>query len=233
MIQTLGHKLNAGYLSIIAGVLAFVPLPAGAEDAMHDALHEEVDTDMGITEHADHGEAMAHDTGHAEGGLPQLDFSTYSAQIFWLIVIFAFLYVILAKKSLPDISSTIENRKNHIDSDLSTAEGLQAEAESVQHAYEESLKSAREKAMETQGEMEQSIKSKSAAELDAFQKRADKEIKDIEARLERAKADAMENMNDIASEVAADAVQKIIGVNPDAQQAKQVVQSLTQKAKAA
>lgn len=234
---------------ILAGVLAFVSFPAIAADEVHgaaEAVHEEHhagdagDVDFGTGAHDEdalHGEhgADGHGDGHAEehvDGLPQLNFSTYSPQIFWLVVIFLAMYIALSKKSLPDISSTIENRKNHIDADLSTAEKLQEEAEAVQHAYEASLDGARDKASETIADVEQAIKSQGASELDAFQKRAEKEIMDIEARIETAKAEAMNNMNDIATEVAADAVQKIIGVNPDAQKAKAIVESLTGKSKA-
>lgn len=205
------------------------------EEGILEDVHESVDDDTGLVSE-EHGEehAAEHAGGHDEvDGLPQLDFTTYTPQIFWLVVIFLVMYLILSKKSLPEISSTIENRKNHIDADLSTAEKLQAEAEEVQSAYEASLDGAREKAAETIGAMEQSIKDKSTAELEAFQKRAEKDIMDIEARIEKAKADAMGNMNDIATEVAADAVQKIIGVNPDSQKAKAIVESLSGKAKAA
>ena len=42
-------------------------------------------------------------------GLPQLDFTTYSSQIFWMFVFFILLYVFFAKKTLPEISSAVES----------------------------------------------------------------------------------------------------------------------------
>ncbi|MEM6781768.1 MAG: hypothetical protein AAF569_07890 [Pseudomonadota bacterium] len=227
MIQSFGYKLNARYLSFVAGVFAFLPSVAFAAEDIAEAPS---DAAYGAGE----GEYDGHGADYAEvDGLPQLDFSTYSPQIFWLIVIFGLMYFFFSKKSLPDLSSTIENRKNHIDADLSSAEKLQAEAEEVQQQYEAGLSEARSNAADTISEIDKSIKAKIADDLDAFQKRSEKEIQDIETRIEQAKSEAMDNMNDIATEVAADAVQKIIGVNPDAQKAKSIVESLNGKAEAA
>jgi F0F1-type ATP synthase membrane subunit b/b' len=47
--------------------------------------------------------------------LPQLDFSTYGSQIFWLIVTFSILYFSLSKVFLPNIISLIKKRQSYID----------------------------------------------------------------------------------------------------------------------
>ena len=45
------------------------------------------------------------------GGMPQLNPEFWAAQIFWLVLIFAALYIAISKIFLPRIINVIENRK--------------------------------------------------------------------------------------------------------------------------
>jgi len=176
--------------------------------------------------------APAHDA--STGGLPQFNPESFASQTFWLAITFLILYVFFSKKTLPEISSVIENRRNHIQSDLETAEKLTAEAEEVQQAYEDSLKSAREEATRIIQGTEQSMKDDAAREAETFRKHAEQEIKTAEMRIENAKQEAMDDMNNVAAEAASMAVAKIIEQDLDATQAKTVIENLHQnKARAA
>lgn len=178
----------------------------------------------------------AADAPHSEaeqGGLPQLDFSTYTPQIFWLFLTFFVLYLVFAKKTLPDISSVIDTRKNKIDADLKSAEALTAQAQSVQATYEAGLQKARHTAGAAVANVESSMTAKSAQATEAFRKRAEAEMKAAEDRVLTAKDKAMQDMSVIAAEVASEAVKKIIGVGTDINQAKAIIQTLSDKAKAA
>lgn len=190
---------------------------------------------LAFAEPADSADAGAHghDAAASSGGLPQFDPTWFPSQLFWLAVTFFVLYLFFSKKTLPEISSVIENRRNHIRSDLDMAEKLTADAEAVQAAYENGLQSARDQAHQAVTDVETTMKAKGAAEYEAFRKRSEAAIDAAEKRIEGAKADAMDDMNTIAAEVAAEAVKKIIGTNMDVQKAKSIVESLTGKAKAA
>ena len=56
------------------------------------------------------------------GGLPQMDISSYSSQIFWLIVTFGILYIFMWKIAIPQLRTTVEERKDKISNDLSDYE---------------------------------------------------------------------------------------------------------------
>ena len=118
-----------------------------------------------------HGAAEA-----SKGGLPQFDPTWFASQVFWLAVSFATLYFIFAKKTLPDISGVIENRKNHIQSDLETAEKLTAEADSVHDAYQQNLTKAQDDAAQAIHKMENDMKAKSAQAADDFRARSETEL---------------------------------------------------------
>lgn len=178
----------------------------GAVDAHYDDHHKEVE------------------------GLPQLDFTTYTEQIFWLFVFFIILYVFFSKKTLPEVSSTIERRKEQIQGDLDNAESLREDADKVQQAYEDILSDARTKSTDAFSAMETEIKAKNEKQLAAFKERSLKATEKTEASIEAAKSDAIGDMNSIAAEVASIAAQKIVGVSTDIDKAKDLVKTIGRKA---
>lgn len=188
---------------------------------------------LAFAEPAQDAGAHGHEAAASSGGLPQFDPTWFPSQIFWLTAAFFVLYLFFSKKTLPEISSVIENRRNHIRSDLDMAEKLTADAEAVQTAYENGLQSARDQAHQAVIDVETSMKDRGATEYEAFRKRSESAIVAAEKRIDAAKAAAMDDMNTIAAEVAAEAVKKIIGTSMDVQKAKSIVESLTGKAKAA
>ncbi|PCI99061.1 MAG: hypothetical protein COB14_06905 [Alphaproteobacteria bacterium] len=175
---------------------------------------------------------MHHDAGHAEssGGLPQLDPSSFTGQTFWLIIFFVIVYLIFSRKSLPDISRTVENRAERIKNDLDSADRLKNEVTSVQDTYEESLKKAREESSLLFQKIEDDLKVKSEDNTKKFQDYSADKIAELEENINKARDAAMEDMSEIAVDVATDAAEKIIGVRADAKSARAVVNSLNKAA---
>lgn len=174
-----------------------------------------------------------HGASAAAPGLPQLDPTWYPSQIFWLLVIFALLYLFYSKNILPTLSGTLENRHEHIQGDLDTAERLKEEAEDVHQAYNKILQDAREKSSRLYQDIENSIKEKTASDYNDFQERVLKEIQLTEIRIDKSKKEAMKDMTDIVADIASEASQKIIGQSADPQTVRNVVNNLNDKAKAA
>ena len=168
-------------------------------------------------------EAIELEEHHGSGGLPQFDMTTFPSQIFWLLIMFAFLYLFFSKKTLPEISSTLENRREQVKSDLDTAEKLRAEAEQAQHDYETGLIKAREESTKTMAKTQQKISEKAEKASNDYREKMEKEIATLEERLAKAQSDAMDT---IAAEVASEAAKKIVGISPDLKEAKTVVKSL-------
>ena len=169
----------------------------------------------------------------AKGGLPQFEPTWFASQIFWLAIAFAILYIFFAKKTLPDISSVIENRKNHIQSDLETAEKLATKADQVQDAYQADLVKAQDKAAKAISKVENDMKAEAEKAAEAFRLRSEKEMKKAEDNIAKAQNAAMADMNSIAAEAASEAVAKIIGGKADKDKAMSIIEGLSGKAKAA
>ena len=83
---------------------------------------------------------------HASGGLPQLDFTTFPSQIFWLVVTCVVLFQLMNKVALPRISTVLEERADAIADDLDRAEEFKRKAAEAEEAYNQALVEARSKA---------------------------------------------------------------------------------------
>lgn len=191
-------------------ISGFSSFSHAAKEASHATPHHvDADVALDVTEHGNTYEELHHEVE----GLPQLDFTTYTPQIFWMAVLFLILYLFFAKKTLPEISGVVENRKTHIESDLKTAEELAKKADTVQESYKEKLNQAHSDAMAAVKEVENKAKAKVEDYLQSFQAKAEKEIADAEASVEQAKASIMSEMDTIVMETADCAVEKIIGTS--------------------
>ena len=65
----------------------------------------------------------------AEAGMPQLDPEYWASQAFWLILIFASIYLLIDKIFIPKIKSNIDMREDKIRKDLEEAKNFKEEAE--------------------------------------------------------------------------------------------------------
>lgn len=132
--------------------------------------------------------------------MPQLDFSTFPSQIFWLIITFGLLYLILAKNFLPRIGSVLEQRRDTVDHDLMKAQQLREEAQQALEEYEEALVQARSDAQRLAQEVRDEI-AKIAAEQEA------QAMEKISARMEKAEeelAQLRKNAEEQLPEIVAD-----------------------------
>ncbi len=152
----------------------------------------------------------------AEGaGLPQLDVTTFSNQIFWLVVTLVVIYLILSKVALPRIASVLAERQGTITNDLAAAEDLKAKAAEAEEAYNKALADARAEA----GRIANEAKAEMQAEVDAAMAKADAEIaartSESEARIAEIRDGAAAAIKDVANDTAKEVV-SALGVDVDA-----------------
>lgn len=139
-------------------------------------------------------------------GMPQLDFSTWGNQIFWLIVTLVVIYFVLSRVALPRIGAVLAERAGTISNDLAAAEELKQKAVEAEAAYEKALADARLEA----GRIVAETKAEIQADLDAATAKADAEISAKAAEGEKAiaeiRASALENIETVAKDTAASVV---------------------------
>lgn len=141
-------------------------------------------------------------TEAATPGMPQLDFSTFGNQIFWLVVTLVVIYLILSRVALPRIAGVLAERSGTISNDLAAAEELKANAVAAEEAYNQALSDARAEA----AKIVASTKADMTAELDAAIAKADAEISQKTAESEKViseiRATALESVEEVAKNTA-------------------------------
>ena len=231
----------------VAFTLAFAPVQvmaaADPKASAEEAAHQQTTVPESATSPSDVG-GPAYDTPeaenpvqaaeeHGQGGLPQLNIGTYPSQIFWLLVMFAVLYITFSKKILPTIGGVVEGRDSLIKGNLDTAQALKDQAAGIQAAYEKNLEQARANAVQAVQDVENAAKKKAGDQIDSFRRKSEGEVKSAEERVLQTKDKAMGEMSHVAAEVASIAAEKITGIGTDMQKAKAIVDSFAVKAKAA
>ena len=78
--------------------------------------------------------------------MPQLDFSIFPSQFFWLCVSFFLMLFIMSKFIIPKTAEMINLRKAKIDADLAAAEELKQRVEKTLEKYNQALKKASDEA---------------------------------------------------------------------------------------
>ena len=150
---------------------------------------------------------------HGKSGLPQLDTSTFSSQIFWLLLVFSISYYAFSKKILPKIEKVLDHRAKIIGDDLAKAEKLSRQASEAKHQFEETLRKARAEAkhlIETaQAESTHTIGQKI---IEADQLLHDR-LEQTDQKIQAEKKRALTEFNALVVTVVQDAVQKIIGLD--------------------
>jgi F-type H+-transporting ATPase subunit b len=153
----------------------------------------------------------AAEEGQGSGGMPQLDFSTYASQLFWLFVSFTVLYLVMARIGLPRMASVLEERRLTIDSDLQAAEDAKRHADSVMTTYRDALGEADRKAKAAIAASVERSQNDANAKLAALGAELDKQIDAAQAGIEQAKAGARASVQAIATDVAQDLLAKLGG----------------------
>jgi len=146
----------------------------------------------------------------AAPGMPQLDFSTFPNQIFWLVVTLIAIYLILSKVALPRIGSVLAERQGTLTNDLAAAEDLKRQAAEAEDAYNKALADARAEAQRIAEETRAEIQ---AVLADATAK-ADEQIAakatESEARISAIQANATQSVEDVARDVAGDVITAVM-----------------------
>ena len=160
------------------------------------------------TEGTGHG---AYEGAESAVGMPQLDFSTFPNQIFWLVVAILAIYFILSRVALPRVSAVLAERQGTITNDLAAAEDLKRQAADAEAAYEKALADARTEAQAIAAQTRAEIQ----AELDEAIAKADTEIAakaaESEARIAEIQAHAAQSVQEVARDTAGEIVTALGG----------------------
>lgn len=149
--------------------------------------------------------------------MPQLDFSVFPSQLFWLTVCFVTMFVIMRWFILPKTAEMIDLRKAKIDGDLARAAEIHKQVEDALARYNSALTEAKSKAdiavQKAKDELQNTIERRQAD----LTSRLHSEIEAGELKIEKSKQKALAEVETAASELAVEVLAKLgfAGIKPE------------------
>ena len=144
------------------------------------------------------------------GGLPQMDIGSYPSQIFWLIITFGVLYIFMWKIAIPQLRTTVEERKDKVSMDLNDAEQLKTEAKSILEEYEAKITNSNLEA----SSIYTNTKSDIVKKIDSSKRETDEKIRKLieetQLALEKKETEAIDEIKAKTIETTQSIVEKFI-----------------------
>jgi F-type H+-transporting ATPase subunit b len=150
-------------------------------------------------------------------GMPQLDFNTplTISQVVWGAIIFAVLYILLSRSSLPLVESVLTERAGHIARDLDGARAAKATADAGFAEASAATAKARAEAQAAVNAAVNQAKEAATAQTEALNARLETRLHEAEAQIAQARAAALGALRQVATETAASVVTRLTGAAPE------------------
>ena len=165
----------------------------------------------------------------AEAGMPQLDPTYWASQAFWLVLIFAILYISISKFYLPKIKDNLDNRENKIKEDLENASKFKEQSEAKLKEYKIILENAKKEVnkihFESKNILDKDINSKKIA----IEKEIEKEIAKATKEIIEFKKNSLSSIQKISENIASDIIKNISGDKLNESSVKAVVEDISKK----
>ena len=165
----------------------------------------------------------------SEAGMPQLNPEFWSAQIFWLILIFSILYLIIWKIFLPKITYSIENRKSRIVNDLDEAQKLKESAEKKLNEYKDIIEKTKKEAKKIIEDSKKKLNRDIEEKKQKFNDEIEKEILNAEKEIKDLKKSLISNINKIAAEISVETIKQVIDTEINRSSVTAIVDDVTKK----
>jgi F-type H+-transporting ATPase subunit b len=144
--------------------------------------------------------------------VPQLDVSTFSSQIFWLLICFGTLYYLLSRRALPRVSEILEARQDRIAADLDQAQRLRREAEATLSTYEQAMAKAQDEAHALLADAQNRLQAEAAERQAELDRQLREQLAEAEARIASARQRALAELENAAVGAAQAAAERLAGL---------------------
>lgn len=159
--------------------------------------------------------------------MPQLDFSTYASQIFWLFLTFSLLYILMVRLALPQVREVLETRQSRICNDIALAESCKQEAVLAQAHFTSALQEAKVEAHDILKACHAQVAEKARQAHAALDSRFEAEEEASKTRYADLRAEAVAQMANVSAETAGYLLKKLIQVSVDLPTIKKISSQIT------
>ena len=173
--------------------------------------------------------AISNDLFAAEAGMPQLDPKYWASQAFWLILVFAVLYISIAKFYLPKIKNNLDDRENKIKNDLDDANKFQELSESKLKIYEKILEDAKKEVVKIHIESKNLLDKDIQIKKEIIEKEIEKEILKAQKEISDLKKNSISDIQKISENIASNIIETISGDKLNESSIKAAVEDISKK----
>jgi len=165
----------------------------------------------------------------SEVGMPQLNPEFWTAQIFWLVLVFSILYLIIWKIFLPKITYSIETRKSKTINDLHEAQKLKEKAEQKLNDYNEIIEAAKNDAKKNFEDNQKKLDQNIAEKKSELNEQINKELLSVEREIESLKKNSISSIGQIATETSTEIIKQIMDVQVNSSNVSAIVNEVIKK----
>ena len=152
---------------------------------------------------------MASTSDNNAVGMPQLDFSTFPNQIFWLVVFCVVLFAIVKFFIIPRMEDIFANRRKIIDGNIAKAEEIRLRVSEIEKQIEEELQKTKSQCDEIMNTSGNNIKEQMTAALEDSKIATSQLINEAEGRLRELRDGSEAAIEKISEELASEIISKI------------------------
>ena len=152
---------------------------------------------------------MASTSDNSAVGMPQLDFSTFPNQIFWLVVFCVVLFAIVKFFIIPRMEDIFANRRKIIDGNIAKAEEIKLRVIEIEKQIEEELQKAKSQCDEIMNTSGNNIKEQMALALEDSKIATTQLIDEAEGRLKELRDGSEAAIEKISEELVSEIMSKI------------------------
>jgi len=152
--------------------------------------------------------------------------TTYSSQIFWLLVCFGLVFFVVGLGFLPKVTGTVGQRDKQIADDLAAAEAARAAADAEEEAWRVAANKQRADAQALIASAKADAAKATEGALASATAKIDETLAAAEARIGAARNAALGEIEGVAVEAARGIVSRIAGLSVSPEQAQGAVKGV-------
>jgi len=141
--------------------------------------------------------------------MPQLDFSVFPSQLFWLSICFFTMLFLMSKIIIPRIAEMINLRREKIDDYLQKAAEIKEKAEKSLEKYQEALQKASNEANQSLLKTQQDLKNLMECKQADLSAVLATQIAEGEQKIAQSKQKALKQVEEMSVDLATEVVKKL------------------------
>ena len=143
-------------------------------------------------------------------GMPQLDFSNFDNQTFWLLIFLFLVFLVIRLLVMPRMEETLTNRRKIIEEDIQEAEEFRDKAIEIEKTLNQEIESARIKANEILRHCKEEIKRNTQEALDDIDINIEELVEKSDKNVASLKSEAKKEVKALSKKLAPEIVKALI-----------------------